>query len=208
MLGWHFSFSNRRLGYGDNREIVAGKTLSVVYKPELCVSGLHASKSILDALRYAPGPYVWRVDVTHDLVIGDDKFVGSSRKALWGIDATSILQRFARLCASDVLHLWDAPEVVVDFLKSGDMALRKDATNAAAYAATNVDAYAAAAYAANAAAYAANAAAYAANAAYAAYAAYAAAYAAYSAANAAARLSVLRQCEDIIRNFYPQPPEL
>jgi len=65
--------------------------------------------------------------------------------------------RFARLCALDVAHLWNAPEVVVRYLRTGDEEIRT-AAYAAAYAAD-----AAYAHAANAAAYAAaNAAAYAA----------------------------------------------
>jgi hypothetical protein len=100
------------------------------------------------------------------------------------------LRDFARWCALQVLHLWDAPDIVVEYLKTGNEDLRKKAkhdalavANAAAYAAyaandaANADAYAA--YAANAAAYAAYAANDAANAA-----AYAA-YAANDAANAA-----------------------
>jgi len=153
MLGWHFSLENRRLAYSDDREIVPGETLSVQGEPALCRHGLHASRSILDALQYAPGSHVWRVEVWGDLEWGDDKFCGLHRKALWGFDAASILERFARLCALDVARLWNPPDLVVKFLRSGDPELRQDAFRLAsrAYWETKGEAYARAARAANAA---------------------------------------------------------
>ena len=38
---------------------------------------------------------------------------------------------FARECASDVLHLWDAPQVVKDYLATGDESIRAAARDAA-----------------------------------------------------------------------------
>ena len=38
---------------------------------------------------------------------------------------------FARECASDVLHLWDAPQVVKDYLATGDESIRTAAWTAA-----------------------------------------------------------------------------
>jgi hypothetical protein len=154
---------------------------------KLCAYGLHASVNVLDALNLSAGSFVSRV-LCHDIVErGDDKFVALSRTHVRCGDATSVLRKFARLCALDVIHLWRAPEIVVRYLKTGDESLCK-----AAVAAVNRATYAAA-EAANRAAYtaadAARAAACADAAAYAAtYAAanatYAATYAAVNAANA------------------------
>jgi hypothetical protein len=131
MKAWYFSGKDCRLRYGDNRRIEAGFFHTVDYKPILCEQGLHGSKRILDALSYAPGPVVWRVKLSGDVVVGDDKVAATNREYQWGYDATEVLRRFARKCALDVIHLWDAPDVVVQYLKTGDESLR-DAAGAAA----------------------------------------------------------------------------
>ena len=47
------------------------------------------------------------------------------------VEATVLLRQFARECALDVIHLWKAPEVVVQYLKTGDESLRDVAWAAA-----------------------------------------------------------------------------
>jgi len=162
---WHFTGADRRLRYGDGREVVAGEAIAVGGQPVLCENGLHASRKATNALKYAPGPYVWRVEVSGDVVEGDDKLAGRCRRAIWGFDATDLLLRFARKCALDVVDLWDAPDVVVRFLKTGDGVRAAYVAAEAAYvaaeaaeaaeAAVAAEAYAAAYSAAYAAAYAA-----------------------------------------------------
>ena len=139
---WHFTETNRLLRYNDGREVVAGKTLSVKCKLVLCESGLHACKNILDACNYAPGPYVWWVELSGEILHGSDKSVGTKRKAVWGYDATEVLREFARKVALDaVLKYWDAkkfgefPEVTRKFLETGDESLRSAAWSAAESAA-------------------------------------------------------------------------
>ena len=56
------------------------------------------------------------------------------------------------MCALDVIHLWDAPDVVIEYLKAGDGNLSA-ATGVAAWAAASVAARAAARDAAGAAAW-------------------------------------------------------
>jgi len=139
MKAWYFSSEDRKLRYGDNRIIKAGLTHKVTCKPVLCESGLHGSKKILDALSYAPGPIVWRVELGGDVDIGDDKISATERHYLWGYDATDVLRRFARRCALDVIHLWDAPDVVIQYLKTGNddlMGAAYYAAYSAAYSAT------------------------------------------------------------------------
>ncbi len=103
MEGWHFLRESRTLGYDDNRHVAVGEMLTVDGDPELCMWGLHASKRAIDALVYAPGPLVCRVDVGGKIVEGDDKFVGTSRKVLWMADATKVLHEFACWCAERAL---------------------------------------------------------------------------------------------------------
>ena len=101
MKAWHFTNENMTLGYGDGRKIVEGETLSCEGDIVLCQNGMHGSKRIIDALQYAPGPILTRVEITGDVVEGDDKIAGRHRKVLWSLDATEILHRFAVQVALD-----------------------------------------------------------------------------------------------------------
>jgi len=138
-----------------------------------CQSGLHASPTPFDALKYAPGFLLHKVELGGTIFTQGnpvDKFVAEKRKIISTIDTTEICLNFACDCALDVSSFWNPPEIVLSYLRTRD----KSIANAAA------------ANAAAAAAYAAYANAAAADAAYAAYAAYAAAAYANANANAAA----------------------
>jgi hypothetical protein len=92
-----------------------------------CVSGLHGSPHPLDALTYAPGHMLHRVELDGEMrPHGEpvDKYVASRRRILASVDAESLLHEFARRCAASVLNHWDAPEVVVQYLKTGRESLR------------------------------------------------------------------------------------
>lgn len=132
MLGWHFSTQGRTLGYGDDRLIEPGVTHTVECEPFVCEDGLHASRRILDALTYAPGPYIWRVELGGQLSHGLYQSAATERTYLWGLDATDILPDFARRCVLDAIHLLDdAPKVIVRYLKTGDPEMRATAEAAA-----------------------------------------------------------------------------
>jgi hypothetical protein len=103
ILAWHWLAADRRLGYGDGRLVKPGQTLAIDGEPELCKNGLHASRSILDALGYAQGPIVCRVRLSGHVVKGDDKLVGTERRCLWMVDATTILRKWAIWCAERAL---------------------------------------------------------------------------------------------------------
>jgi hypothetical protein len=131
MKAWHFTSDKLR----DGSPIPAiGEKL--VHDGELimCKSGLHASKRIIDALRYAPGHMIHRVECGGEIQHQDDKMVCTERTILWTVDGEELLHKFARMCALDVIHLWDAPDVVVEYLKTGDESIR-GAAGAAAWAA-------------------------------------------------------------------------
>ena len=135
MKAWYFSDESRRLRYGDGREIAVGVTHTVDCVPVLCKFGLHASVRAIDALEYAPGPIIWIVELGGIVVEGDDKCVATERTyTAGGVDATETLRAFARACALDVVHLWDAPQVVKDYLVTGDESLRASAWAAASWA--------------------------------------------------------------------------
>jgi len=135
MKAWHFVGEDKRLGYGDNRMVKVGKTYIAKGPLEMCKNGMHGSRRILDALRYAPGPIICRVELSGEIIHDTDKSVARSRKVLAMVDGTAILQKFARMCALDVIHLWDAPDIVVRYLKTGDEKIRVAAWVAARVAA-------------------------------------------------------------------------
>lgn len=87
--GWHFLRSNRRLGYGDNREVKAGRILSVDCEPRAGVRGLHAAKTLRFAAFHASesSPIVCRVEVWGNVSNGAfSVFAAQNRKVLWLVD--------------------------------------------------------------------------------------------------------------------------
>ena len=115
--------------------VADGETLRHNGPLALCVGGLHASRRIIDALRYAQGPVLCRVRLGGKIVHDDDKSVAERRTCLWHIDATEVLWAWARRCALDVIGRWDAPDVVRRYLETGDESLRAAAWDAARAAA-------------------------------------------------------------------------
>lgn len=101
---WWFT-NSRKLPNGDGRQIRVGRVHKHKGELLICQSGLHASKRIIDALRYAKGSILCRVECSGDVIEQDDKLVCSERKYLAIVDAEDMLRKFARLCALDVIHL-------------------------------------------------------------------------------------------------------
>jgi hypothetical protein len=184
ILAWHFT---NGMKLRDGQPLEMGKTYRFEGALEMCAKGYHASIDMRDALSYAPGFQVSRVECSGDMDQQSDKLVCRNRKVLWTLDAKKIILAWSIRVATDAVKT--AKKVCTDkawnawadlWISGKDRTYANAAANAANadYAANAADD---AAYAAYAAAYAANAADYAANAA--AYAANAAAYAA-NAANA------------------------
>ena len=121
---WWFASADRKLANGDGRLIRRNTTHVHRGDLVLCQSGLHASRRITDALKWAPGPILCRVECGGEVVEGADKLVCTRRKYLAVVDATAVLLKFARLCALDVIDNWDAPGVVIRYLRTGDEQLR------------------------------------------------------------------------------------
>ena len=118
--GWWFSDA-RVLPHGDDRPIKLGLTHHVDGDIVPCNHGLHLSVNARDALQYATGKIIWRVRGHGTIVVDRDKVACSDRTYLrGGIDVSDILRRFARMCALDVIHLWDAPDIVRKFLHTAD----------------------------------------------------------------------------------------
>jgi len=100
----------------------------------ICQSGLHASLDPFDALQYAPGPILCLVECDGDIHHQRDKLVCRRRRIVARRDATEGLRYFARMQALSVAHLWEPPDVVLDYLMTGDE-VNRDAARAAAWSA-------------------------------------------------------------------------
>jgi hypothetical protein len=128
-LAWWYG--PETLPHGDGRKVAIGETHTVEGEVVLCKNGLHGSKLPFDALQYGLGLF-WRTKHSGHIVHGDDKLTSSKRTYVGVVRNTDeVLQHFARLCALDVVHLWDAPDVVVKYLRTGDEGLRDTARTAA-----------------------------------------------------------------------------
>jgi hypothetical protein len=158
MKAWHFVGETLR----DGRPVPPdGEWLEHEGSLIMCESGLHASRRLIDALKYAPGATICRVEFdSDDYIEEEDKLVSRRRMIIWRIDGESVLRAFARWCALQVVHLWDAPDVVIEYLTTGNEETRdaawdaaRDAAWDAAWAAARDAAWAAARDAARAAAW-------------------------------------------------------
>ena len=146
MKAWHFVGKTLRDGSPVPPD---GEKLIFTDEPILCEQGYHASDLPWDALRYAPGNILCRVECGGKIIKGSDKLVCTERTIIRRIDATKMLQYFARMKAVEDIHLYpnDNDDVVFDFLMTGENA---NAAYTAAYTAKVTHATQAATYAAKA----------------------------------------------------------
>ena len=93
VLCWHFLADDGTTLGGTKPG--PGGTETFDGKPELCKCGLHGSERAIDALAYACGGIVRRVEISGEIVRGDDKIAGTVRRELWRADATMTLHEFA-----------------------------------------------------------------------------------------------------------------
>jgi hypothetical protein len=132
--GYHFTGDKLRNG-ADIPVIGTWLKFSGAIVP--CQSGLHMSEHPLDALKYAPGNLLHKVELGGTLVSHCeteptiDKWCGGERKILATINAEKLLHDFARWNALQVIHLWKAPAIVKQYLETGDKSIRAAARDAA-----------------------------------------------------------------------------
>lgn len=142
MLAWHFTNSTLR----DGSPIPPiGEWLVHDGDVVLCRSGLHGSTHPMDALQYAQGHMLHRVDIDGDIKFGGDKICGRKRKILQTVDCEQLLRKFACNRALGVLPT-NAPRIVRLYLETADESYRsaaQDATWDAAWDAARSAAWAA-----------------------------------------------------------------
>jgi hypothetical protein len=125
---WHWVADTLRDGTPIPKD---GAMLKFAGKPILCERGFHASLRPWDALRFAPGETLCLVECGGTVLHQPDKLVCTERTILASMDAEPLLREFARMQALSVIRLWEPPEVVCDYLMTGDESLRDAARDAA-----------------------------------------------------------------------------
>ena len=96
-MGWHWLHNDRTLRYGNDPRVLGTYDLRhVPGTPELRHSGLHWSERVNDALNYAQGSIICRVECWGETVHGDDKAASEYRQIRWWVDAERVL--WAWLC--------------------------------------------------------------------------------------------------------------
>ena len=100
ILAWHFCAGWK---LRDGQPLVVGQSYHVDGPLVLCERGLHGSIRAIDALRYAPGATVCRVELFGKTIIDDDKIVATDRRVIAAVDATRTLHEFACCVAEQTL---------------------------------------------------------------------------------------------------------
>jgi len=146
---YHFLREDRKLQFEPFTPVVVGETLIYPGKPKLCKAGFHASKRVMDALKYAPGPVLCIVELGGKIIHGDDKAAAQERTVSWMQDISPTLHEFACQVAEEALEKhgvtdersWKAIEVKRLWLK-GEASDKEviAAASAAWYAAAAADA--------------------------------------------------------------------
>lgn len=101
--GWHFIRDDGRTQYGSIL-VKAGQTYSIQGRTILCEQGFHGCELLIDALKYAPGAMLCRVELWGDLKRGSDKIVAQNRHVQWMLDVTRLLHGFACDVAEELLR--------------------------------------------------------------------------------------------------------
>ena len=133
MKAWHFLYEGNKMRDG---AIAPADGVPLVFngKPILFQQGLHASLHPFDAITHAPGPVLCLVECGGVVIKRDNKIVCTERTIIARMDAADMLRYYARQRALSVVHLWNAPDAVLDYLM-GDNAARGAALDAASDAA-------------------------------------------------------------------------
>ena len=95
MKAWHFLQDNGLAQHGYLGIIEVGKTYKVDGDPIPCKHGLHASKRLIDALQYATGSLLCRVEMGGKIANEVDKVCAQERTVIWMMDISTILHNFA-----------------------------------------------------------------------------------------------------------------
>src|SRR3990167_6197777 len=103
---WHFAGPTLRDG---SPHPAPGVPLPTIADPLPCARGYHGSERLIDALIYAPGPWLAQVELSGTVIphgTPTDKHAASDRVGLTPyIDISDVLVQFARTCALRALRI-------------------------------------------------------------------------------------------------------
>ena len=102
---WHFVADDRMLAHQPGLEVAPGYIYSEDGPIVICESGLHGSRKLRDALIYAPGSYLCRVEMWGDVTEYDDKLVARHRHVIAAQDVSAELRLWACWCVRQQWHL-------------------------------------------------------------------------------------------------------
>ena len=95
ILAWHFLREDCKMRFKPDVKVKPGVEYKAKLPLVMCKNGLHASEQIIDALFYAPGTVVCRVELSGRMIKNNDKICAEKRKVLWMYDAANVLHEFA-----------------------------------------------------------------------------------------------------------------
>ena len=145
ILAWHFLQDDCKMRFNSDITVKPGVEYKATLPLIMCENGLHASERIIDALNYAPGPVVCRVELSGEMIKDEDKICAENRKVLWMYDATNVLHEFACAVAEQALlkgresgkepdpRSWQAIKVKRRWLKGEASSEELEAARAAAW---------------------------------------------------------------------------
>ena len=125
---WHFVGKTLRDGSRIPRNGVWLKYSGAI---EICQAGYHASREPFDALTYAPGDTLCLVECRGAVIEQADKLVCSERRIIARMDASELLRYYTRMQAVSCVENCDLPDVVLDWLMTGDKEIQAAALSAA-----------------------------------------------------------------------------
>ena len=101
---WHFLPDDGRLYHGkDRRPVLVGQRRMARGPLKLCKNGMHASERALDALHYARGSLVCRVELSGEILTWDDKLCARYRTVTAMANVEEELHLFSCWCAETAL---------------------------------------------------------------------------------------------------------
>jgi hypothetical protein len=100
---WHWLAEDKRLRWGTKEKVRVGRTYTATGPLVMCENGMHGSRRLLDALQYAPGGVLCKVEIWGEIQEGDDKLVGRHRKVLSMVNAEKMLHEAACHFAEEAL---------------------------------------------------------------------------------------------------------
>lgn len=115
---WHFITPDMKLR--DGTKVSIGSTTEVEGKPipERC--GLHASTEAMNALFWAKGLVLCRVELSGDIVFGERKIAANTRKILYITsekETLDIIWKWSSLCAINIINNYHVPVEYITILK-------------------------------------------------------------------------------------------